>query len=91
MNNSSFKNYNVGYTVYFKCFSGSNTKQLNYYTNPALFDEQPNAVIVHVGSNNINKFTTAKLMLRVFHKEQLALGKNASHMVSIILQYRQFW
>ena len=91
MNNSSFKNYNVGYTVHFKCFSGSNTNQLNYFTNPTLFDEQPNAVIAHVGSNSINKFTTAKLMLRVFHKEKLTLGKKCKYMVSIILQYRQFW
>ena len=34
INKSSFKNNSVGHAVYFKCFSGLNMKQLNYYTNP---------------------------------------------------------
>ena len=56
INKSSFKNDNLGHPIYFKCFSGSNTKQLNYYANPTLVDEEPNTVIVHVSLNNINKF-----------------------------------
>ena len=31
---SRFKNDNIEHAVYFKCFSGSNSKQLNYYANP---------------------------------------------------------
>ena len=29
---------------------------MNYYLNPILVDEQPNTVIVHIGSRDINKF-----------------------------------
>ena len=47
------KNDNVEHEVYFKCFSGSNMKQLKYYANPTLVNEQPNMVIVHIGSSNI--------------------------------------
>ena len=60
MNKSRFKNDNLGQAVYFKCLSGSNMKQLNNYENPTLVDEQPNKVIVHIGSNNINKFNYSK-------------------------------
>ena len=56
INKSRFKNDNIGHAVYFKCIIGSNTKQLNYYANPTLVDEQPNTVIVHFDSNSINKF-----------------------------------
>ena len=61
INKSRFKNDDVAHAIYFKCFSGSNTKQLNYYANPALVDEQPNTVIVHIGSNDINKFNYSKV------------------------------
>ena len=60
INMSRFKNDNLGHEVYFKCLSGSNTKQLNDYENPTLVDEQPNKVIVHIGSNDINKFNYSK-------------------------------
>ena len=36
INKLRFKNYNVGHAVYFKCFRGSNTNQLNYYASPTL-------------------------------------------------------
>ena len=42
VNKSRFKNDNVGHAVYFKCFSVSCTKQLNYCAKPTLVDEQPN-------------------------------------------------
>ena len=61
INKSRFKNDNIEHAVYFKCFSGSNTKQLNYYANPTLVDEQPNTVIVHIGSNDITKFNYSKV------------------------------
>ena len=91
INKSSFKNDNVGHIVYFKWFSGSNMKQMNYYINPTLVVEQRNMVIVHVGSNSISKFNHSKVDVEDLVQRISDIEKNASHMVSIILQYRQFW
>ena len=41
--------------VYFKCFSGANTKQLDCYVVPTLAYESPDSVIIHIGSNEITK------------------------------------
>ena len=41
--------------VSFKCFSGANTKQLDYYIVPTLVDETPQAVVIHIGSNDITE------------------------------------
>ena len=45
--------HNVGKMVSFKCFSGANTKQLDYYIVLTLVDETQQAVVIHIGSNNI--------------------------------------
>ena len=45
-----------GDKVYFKCFSGANTKQLDHYVLPVLVDEKPQTVVIHIGSNDITKF-----------------------------------
>ena len=45
-----------GDKVYFQCFSGANTKQLDHYVIPALVDEKPQTVLMHIGSNDITKF-----------------------------------
>ena len=41
---------------YFNCFSRTNTKQLDHYVIPVLFDEKPQTVVIHIGSNDISKF-----------------------------------
>ena len=41
--------------VSFKCSSGGNTKQLDYYIVPTLVDETPQAVVIHIGSNDITE------------------------------------
>ena len=48
-----FKKNVDGANVYFKCFSGANTKQLDYYVVATLADENPDSVIIHIGSNDI--------------------------------------
>ena len=63
-------------------------KQLNYHANPTSTDEQPNMVVVHVGSNNINKFNYSKYDVEDHTHIIIDTGKNVSHMVSTILQYR---
>ena len=37
----------------FRSFSGANTKQLDHYILPPLVDDKPDAVIIHVGTNDI--------------------------------------
>ena len=47
--NKEFKN---GEAI-FRSFSGANTKQLDHYILPLLVDDKPDAVIIHVGTNDI--------------------------------------
>ena len=45
-----------GDKLYFKCFSGANTKQLDHYVMPVLVDEKPQTVDILIASNDITKF-----------------------------------
>ena len=74
INKSRFNNDNIEHRVYFKWFSGS-TKQLNYYANPPLGDEQPNTVIVHIGSNDITKFNYSKVDVEDLAQRIIDVGK----------------
>ena len=65
-----FKNDNVKHVVYFKCFS-----RLKYYANPTLVDEQPNAVIVHIGSNDMTKFNYSKVEVEDLAQRIIDVGK----------------
>ena len=55
INKTQFRKELVKKLSYFKYFSASNTKQLNYYIAPTLADETPQTVIIHIGSNDISK------------------------------------
>ena len=55
--------------------SGSNTKQLNYYVNLTLVNEQPNTVIVHIDSNNITKFNYSKVSGEDLGQRIIDVGK----------------
>ena len=39
--------------IYKKCFPGVNANHLNHYVLPKLSEDQPDAVIIHVGINDI--------------------------------------
>ena len=41
--------------VSFKCFSGANTKQLDYYVVPTPVDETPQTVVIYIGSSDITE------------------------------------
>ena len=41
--------------VILKCFRRANTRQLDYYVIPALVDEKPQSIILHLASNDIAK------------------------------------
>ena len=49
--------------VIFRSFSGANTKQLNHYIVPLLVDDKPDAVIFHVGTNDVLEMLTMKILL----------------------------
>ena len=66
--------------VYFKCFPGANTKQLDYYSIPMLIGEKPNTTIIHVGSNDITK-----LNYHTINADELAKG-----IVNIGLKFKYY-
>ena len=41
--------------VSFKCFSGANTKQLDFYVVPTLVDEMPQTVVIHISSSDMTE------------------------------------
>ena len=63
-----------GDKVYFKCFSGANTKQLDHYVIPALVDEKPQTVLMHIGSNDITKFNYHDVDVNNFANRILQIG-----------------
>ena len=71
---------NVGKMVSFKCFSGANTKQLDYYIVPTLVDETPQAVVIHIGSKDI---TESKI-------KQINLDDLAQKIIDIGLKCRSY-
>ena len=40
--------------AYFRSFSSATSKQLDHYIIPSLIDDHPDAVIIHVGTNDIS-------------------------------------
>ena len=72
--------YNIGKMVSFKCFSGANIKQLDYYIVPMLVDETPQAVVIHIGSNDI---TDSKI-------KQINLDDLAQRIIDIGLKCRSY-
>ena len=53
----------------FQSFSGADTKQLDYYILPPLVDDKPDAVIIHVGTNdtltNANHEEIARIVIKI--------------------------
>ena len=39
--------------AFFRSFSGANTKQLRHYIIPTLIDDKHDAIVIHVGRNDI--------------------------------------
>ena len=49
--------------IYFKCFSGVNTKLLNYHVVPTLVDETPQTVVIYIS------WTTKQGTFKILHKK----------------------
>ena len=56
INRRLFQNAIVNGRAYIKPFSGVTSKQLQYHILPTLTDENPDVVLIHVGTNDITKF-----------------------------------
>ena len=39
--------------AFFRSFNGANAKQLRHYIIPTLIDDKPDAIVIHVGTNDI--------------------------------------
>ena len=39
--------------AFFRSFSGANVNQLRHYAIPSFNDDRPDAIIIHVGTNDI--------------------------------------
>ena len=66
--------------VSFKCFSGANTKQLDYYVVPTLVDEIPQTVAIHISSSDM---TESKI-------KQINLDDLAQRIIDIGLKCRSY-
>ena len=60
--------------VSFNCFSGANTKQLDYYVVATLVDETPQTVVMHIGSNNITESTIRQINLDDLAQKIIDIG-----------------
>ena len=74
--------------LYFKFFSRTNTKQLDHYVIPVLFDEKPQTVVIHIGSNDISKFNYHNIDVNGVANRILQIGLKCRSYV--VLLFRLF-
>ena len=60
--------------VSFKCLSSANTKQLDYYRVTTLVDETPQAVVIHIGSNDITESKIKQINVDDLAQEIIDIG-----------------
>ena len=81
-----FKKNVDGANVYFTCFSGANTKQIDYYVLPTLAKESPDSVEIHIGSNSITKSNYNNVNVEDLAKKIINIGVQCkAHTVSNIV------
>ena len=80
INKENFQKEFTGDRVYFKCFPGANTKQLDYYSISMLVDEKANTTIIHIGPNDITKSN-----YQIINADELAKG-----IVNIGLKFKYY-
>ena len=57
-----------------KCFSGANTKQLDYHIVPTLVDKTPQTVAIHIDSNNITESKIKQINLDDLAQKIIDIG-----------------
>ena len=70
----------------FQSFSGANTKQLNHYIVPPLIDHKPDAVMIHVGTNDVLENANLEDIARNIIK----IGLECKNTALMILLFRQY-
>lgn len=54
INRKLLSNFLSKLKTHLKYFSGGRTKDLEYHVTPTLSEEEPDIVVIHIGSNNTN-------------------------------------
>ena len=77
--------------VYFKCFSGANTKQLDYYIVPTLVDETPQTIVIYTGSNDITERKIKQINLDDLAQKIVDIGLKCRSTEFVTLLYHRYW
>ena len=62
--------------TYFNVFRGATSKRLNHYILPKLHEDEPDVVLLHIGSNNINSQTKHKINTEKLTGDIINIGKS---------------
>ena len=69
------KSVNWGKT-YFNVFGGATSKRMNRYILPTLHQDQPDVVLIHIGSKDINNQTKDKINTEKLTEDIINIGKS---------------
>ena len=89
------KSVNGGKT-YFNVFRGATSKRLNHYFQPTLHEDQPDVVLLHIGSNDINNQTKDRINTEKLTGNIINIGKSCIDLgvkevvISSILHKKKF-
>ena len=61
--------------TYISCFSGANSKRLEYYVSPTLDEDKPDVVVIHVGSNDVNHENFDRINVTEISERIINIGK----------------
>ena len=70
--------------TYFKGFRRAASKRLNHYILPKLHKDQPDVVLLHIGSNDINNQTKDKIDTEKLTGDIINIGKSCIDLVVVI-------
>ena len=66
---------------HFNVSGGAISKRLNYFVLPTLHKDQPDIVLIHIGSNDINNQTKDKINTEKLTEDIINVGKSWINLV----------
>ena len=66
----------TGGITYFNVFRSATSKRLNHCILPTLHEDQPDVVLLHIGSNDINNQTKDKIKTEKLAEDIINIGKS---------------